>query len=103
MAVETDVERAIFLEVDDFGSSATYTPLSGSPSTISGLFDNEYLAVDAGGSVPVAMQQPMFTCLTSAVSSAQEGDTLLISTTTYKVTNVQPDGQGMTVLMLQEQ
>jgi len=103
MAVETDVERAIFVGTDDFGVSASYTPVGGSATTISGLFDKEYIAVDSGGSVPVAMQQPMFTCLTSSVSSAQENDTLVISSVTYKVRVVQPDGQGMTVLILEEQ
>ena len=39
MAVETDTERAIFLDTDDFGSSATFTDVSaGTSSTIKGIF-----------------------------------------------------------------
>ena len=42
MAVETDTERAIFFDTDDFASSATFTDVSaGTSSTIKGIFDKE--------------------------------------------------------------
>ena len=41
MAIETDTERAIFFDSDDFASSATFTDVSaGTSSTIKGIFDN---------------------------------------------------------------
>ena len=76
MAVETAVERAIFVGIDDFGVSATYTPVGGQASTISGIFDNDYIEVDTGGNVGFAVLQPRFLCQTSDVSTATK--TLLL-------------------------
>lgn len=103
MAVETAVERAIFLSTNDFGVSATYTPVGGQASTISGIFDNDYIEVDTGGNVGFAVLQPRFLCQTSSVSTATENATLVISSTTYKVKIVKPDGVGMTELILEKQ
>jgi len=102
MAVESADDRAIFLSVDDFGVSATYTHAAVS-KTISGIFDNDFVEVDAGGTIPFAMQQPRFLTRTSDVSAAVEDDTLVISGVTYKIKVVQPDGTGMTNLILEKQ
>ena len=55
MAVETDIERAIFVEIDDFAVAATYNG-----GTVNGIFDKEYLELDSGGSVAFAVNQPRF-------------------------------------------
>ena len=70
MAVESATDRAVFVDIDDFGSAATYTPSGGSASTVNGIFDNDFIEVDAGGGVGVALQQPRFHCRTADVSSA---------------------------------
>jgi hypothetical protein len=98
MAVETDIERAIFLEVDDFAVAATYDG-----GTINGIFDKEYLELDSGGTVAFAVNQPRFVCRTSDVSTAAEGDAIVISATNYVIKVVQDDGTGMTTLVLEEQ
>jgi len=102
MAVETATERAIFFDVDDFGVAATYTASGGSPATVNGIFDNEFFEVEAGGTVAVAMEQPRFTCRTSDVSSAAEGDAITINSIDYTIRVVQVDGTGVTVLVLEE-
>lgn len=102
MAVETATERAIFFDTDDFGVAATYTPDGGSPTTVNGIFDNEFFEVGAGGEVAVAMEQPRFTCKTSDVSSAAEGDAITINSIDYIIRVVQIDGTGITVLVLEE-
>lgn len=101
MAVETDIERAIMLA--DFGVSVSYTPSGGSASTITGIFDSQYQAVETGGEVAFAIEQPKLAVKTSDVSSAAEGDTVVISGVTYKVTVVMDDGTGMTDLALEKQ
>ena len=53
MAVESAADRLAMLA--DFGQSITYTAQGGSPSTITGIFDNDYAEVDAGGMVGFAM------------------------------------------------
>jgi hypothetical protein len=102
MAVETATERAIFFDPNDFGDAASYTVQGGSAVTVNGIFDNEFVEVDAGGTIPVAMEQPTFTCRTSDVSSASEGDSITIKTVNYTVRVVQSDGTGVTVLVLEE-
>lgn len=101
MAVESAADRLIFLDVDDFGTTASYTVQGGSPANITGIFDNEFIEVDAGGNVGVAVQQPRFLCRTSDVSSATEGDTITINAVNYNIRIVQDDGTGMTTLILE--
>ena len=102
MAVESAADRAIFVNVDDFGTAATYTPAGGAGSTVNGIFDNDFVEVDAGGGVTVALQQPRFHCRTADVSSAAEGDALVVSGVNYTVRVVQDDGTGMTMLVLEK-
>lgn len=102
MAVETADDRAVFVSVDDFGVAATYTPAGGVASTVNGIFDNEYIAVEAGGEVAVALQEPRFHCRTADVASAAEGDAIVINAVNYTIRIVQPDGTGMTMLVLEE-
>lgn len=102
MAVESADDRLIFLSVDDFGVSATFTH-SATTTTIRGIFDNDFIEVDTGGGVGFALQQPKFVCRTSDVSTAVEDDTLVISAVTYKIKVRQDDGTGMTTLILEKQ
>lgn len=102
MAVETDADRALFFSVDDFGVAATYTPDGGSPVTVNGIFDHEFYAADAGGTVTVAIEQPRFMCRTSDVSAAAEGDALTVNSTNYTIKVVEADGTGITMLVLEE-
>ena len=103
MAVETATELAIFFETDDFAVDATYTPVGGASSTVKGIFDSEYLEMESGGSVAFAINQTRFVCATSDVSTAAEGDAIVISATDYKIVVVQDDGTGTTTLVLEEQ
>lgn len=102
MAVESADDRAIFFSVDDFGVAATYTPSGGGAVTVNGIFDHEYFAADAGGSVVVAIEQPRFLCRTADVASAAEGDALTVNATNYTVKVVEDDGTGITNLVLEE-
>jgi len=102
MAVESADDRAIFVNVDDFGVAATYTPSGGASSTVNGIFDNDFIEVDAGGGVGVALQQPRFHCRTADVSNASEGDALVVSGVNYTIRIVQDDGTGMTMLVLEK-
>lgn len=102
MAVESAGDRAIFFSVNDFGVAATYTQIGGGAVTVNGIFDHEYFAADAGGSVAVAIEQPRFLCRTADVSSAAEGDALTVNATNYTIKVVEDDGTGITNLVLEE-
>jgi hypothetical protein len=101
MAVETDLERAVFFEANDFGVSAIYTPAGGDPVTIEGIFDDRHEEVDAGGGVPFSITSPQFHTRTADVPGALEGDTLEIGGIVYTIRVVMPDGTGLTMLQLE--
>jgi hypothetical protein len=44
--------------------------------------------------------RPQFRCLASLVATVTEGDSVTINAVSYKVANVDPDGTGMTTLVL---
>ena len=99
MAIESAGDRLAFLDADEFGIAATY---NGS-ATVYGIFENDYFDGMTEGGVSVEASQPRFSCRTADVSSAAHGDTLLLGGTTYNVVGVQPDGTGMTMLLLEDQ
>ena len=100
MVVETDTERSIFFDSDDFASSATFNDVSaGTSSTIKGIFDKESIE-QAVGEAGIIEEVPMFTCKTSDVSSATFNDTLVIDSTTYYIKELLPDGTGVTRITL---
>ena len=99
MAVEDDEMRLELLE--DFGVSATYTDTSAaSSSTVTVLFRSDFEVVDVGGGVSVESSAPVLHVRSSDVSSIAQGDTFVVDSTTYTVTSVEPDNEGMTVCRL---
>ena len=99
MAIENDAMRLDLLQ--DFGETATFTDTSsGGTSSITVILTNDYLAADPGGSVEVESSSPLAIARTSDLPSVVQGDTLLISSTTYTIKEVEPDNQGMTTVRL---
>ena len=100
---ETDDMRLQFLK--DFGvTDATFSDTSaGTTATITALLRNEYLELEVEGEVVVESSAPFAQARTSDVPNIAQGDTLLISGTTYTVVEVQLDGEGMTDLRLKAQ
>lgn len=102
MAVESADDLAVFFDADDFGTAASFTPSGGSASTVNGIFRNVFFEAEAGGNVGVVMQDPIFICRTADVSGVAEGDALTVSGTAYTIRVVEPDGTGVTRLMLEK-
>ena len=101
MAIETGIERAIMLA--DFGELVTFTPFGGSSVSITGIFDCTYEAVDSGGSVSFAVEQPRLTVKTSDVSGVAEGDSFTVRSSDYIARIVMADGTGITEIALEAQ
>lgn len=86
----TDLDTMI--DTDDFAVSATL-----GAATIRVIFDNAYAEdLEITGTNPIA------TCKASDVATASRGDTITISGTDYTIQNIQPDGTGETLLILDE-
>lgn len=88
--------------LSDFGVNVTYTK-DGNSAQVRMIFDNEYEAIDAGGGVPFAMEQPRFYTRTADVQTATDGDTITVNGTTYIIRVVMPDGTGVTELQCEKQ
>ncbi len=82
-----------------FAVAATYQ----GASTVNGIFDNEYFEDTVGQGAGAESTRPVFVCKASDVPTVAHGHTLLIGATTYHVIAVEPDGQGMTRLVLEKQ
>lgn len=64
---------------------------------VGGLFDDAYLD-------PLGMSgsQPALLCASADVSTAIHGTAVVVDLVNYTVASIQPDGTGMTRLLLQE-
>jgi hypothetical protein len=98
MGIESIDDLAIFLGVDDFGTEVKF-----GNKKFNGIFDNDFVEVDAGGGVSFATQQPRLVARSIDCAILSEDSQLVISGTTYKVKVIQPDGTGMTTLVLEKQ
>src|SRR4051794_30546043 len=102
MAVESAADRAGFLNADEFGVQATYTPAGGDGVSVTGIFDAAQISLQFEN-VPVSDAQPTFLCasedLPDAAAGGDAGDTLAISAGgSYRVIDLRPDGTGMTLV-----
>lgn len=91
-ALETSVNNAVMAHL----SNATAT-LNG--VEVVGMFDNSYHAGDIG--IGMASTQPAFTTLTAHVTGEAVGQLLVIHGTSYYVAAHEPDGTGMSLLLLE--
>lgn len=104
MAVETDTDRSTMIA--DFGSTVTFSPGDTWPNRndqtveIKGIFDNEFFEL-VGEDTRIKSSQPMLICKTSDVSDAERNSVVEIGTDKYKVVGVEPDGTGITLLLLE--
>jgi len=99
----TDIS-AVFLDTDDFADSAVWTNQATPPvvsDPIPGIFDAPAQQVNPASGM-IETTAPQLQVASSAVSGIARGDTLVISEKTYYFLYQQPDGTGMTVLILSE-
>src|SRR5262245_36015628 len=110
MAVETDADRLLFLNPDEFGVVITYAGFE----SINGILDADYFAVELGTQVPVEGARLRLICRSADLpQGGVHGDQAIITAVAttvdpallgeYLVREVQPDGTGMTTLVLERQ
>jgi len=71
--------------------------------SVKGHFENEHDPVNAGGMVEFSIQNATFQCKSSDVSAVAEGQLITIGGSSYAITDIQPDGTGVTLLILEAQ
>lgn len=96
-AREARVTAAVLAHLSNVEARIETMPLG--VVTVSGIFDNGYASAFDG---LVGAQQPTFVCDSAAVAQAEQIDTVTIGEVAYSVTNIEPDGVGMTTLRLRK-
>jgi hypothetical protein len=96
----SDIED-VFLDTDEFATSAIWTDSESEEHTIAGIFDAAGEQVNmATGLVETTM--PQLQCAISSVSGIAKGNKIVINSITYYFLYQRPDGTGMTILYLSE-
>jgi len=109
MAIETDEDRLIFFDADDFGVVAIITPASGEPRTVEGIYDapavTRGVRQDNGYSrqAEINMNSPTFRGRTSDLAGIKSGRASAeINGEMFAVHDVKHDGTGLTILELKK-
>jgi len=89
-------DLSVFFNTDEFAVVATINNVS-----VNGIFDREFVSVSSG-KVQIEGFRPVFTCATSDVSGVTEDDLVVVDTVTYRVAFPEPDGTGITRLILRK-
>lgn len=94
--VETNSDRLLML--NDFGVDVQF-----GGHTFKGIFDSPHNPIDIGGEVAFSIQESSVFMRTSDTSGIVQGSSILVDSRRYVVTDIQPDGTGMTNLVLEAQ
>ena len=82
-----------FFNVDEHATQAVLDNVA-----VAGIFDNGYAAVLGG----VATLVPQFVLAAADAARAKQGSTLrMVGGNAYRVSNIEPDGTGVTTLILE--
>lgn len=84
----------------DFAVTATYTPAAGADKMVKVIFDAVYESVSMYDGVAVSSASPAAHCKSADVVGVKANDALAIDGSTYRIAEIQPDGTGMTTLIL---
>lgn len=104
MAVESAADRAALVSSDDWGGEIEYFPLAGGMATFEAIFDSAFLQVDVSAGANIGSVGSQFECASDDLpAGAAHGDTVKIGVVFYTVSEVEPDGTGMTVVRLDKQ
>lgn len=109
MPVETEEDRALFVDADEFGCAVSWTR-GVATTAFSAIFDEEYIAIASPLLDSVAEGAgPRILCRSSDLpAGARKGDTIVVvhpvtgQATSFKAVEMMPDGTGMTSVRLQE-
>ena len=88
-------DLSVFMNAAEFATTCT---LNG--ATVTGIFDSAYLTASVGG-FGAASSQPMLTLPSASVPANPVGLSAVINAVTYLVTASEPDGTGLTRLILE--
>lgn len=88
-------DLSVFFDTAEFADTATLGGVA-----VTGIFDNAF-ALGSVGAFGMASTQPVLTLATASVPATPVGTTCVVDGTSYVVTAHEPDGTGLSRLMLE--
>ena len=86
---------------DAFATTVLYRPQVGEPVTIAAIFHAEHAEAGLAGGVPVTTTAPVLDVLLADLPvEPEEGDTLTVAGSDYRVVDIRTDGMGGAKLIL---
>lgn len=89
----TDLDD-VFLDNEEFAVDVIYNTV-----TFGGIFDDGFID-SADDGIAVESTAPQVQVKTSDVTAASHGDSITVDGTVYKIIGKQPDGTGMSLILL---
>jgi hypothetical protein len=89
-----DEDFSVYLSTNEFASDATLNGVA-----VRGIFDNAYVATEPG--MGMSSTQPLFALPTADVPANPVGKSLIVNGATYAIASHEPDGTGMSTLILE--
>jgi hypothetical protein len=92
----------VFINADEFGEAAVYQPLSGEAIDLTVIYDESYELVNPETGVGIQSNQPLIMAKSASLAGITPGtgDQVTIRNETMRVIEVQPDGRGVTKILL---
>ena len=98
MTVETAADLSAYFDTSGFGRAATFTPLAGSPVSVTVILDKPTVYADAGGlsaGIGTIGQLVAKVRESEVTGLTLKAGTLVVGTDTYTVANATLDGEGV--------
>jgi hypothetical protein len=91
----------VFHNTAEFAEEVVYFYRSGESHTLAAVFDEEHSQMDLDTGAPVIASEPTFHCPTRQFTKEPgKGDSVRIRNREFQVISVEPDGTGVTVVVL---
>lgn len=87
-------DLSVFFNTSELATAATLDGVA-----VAGIFDNPYAQAFDG----MATAEPMYTLPSASAAGATQASLLVVQGTSYRVRSVQPDGTGLSTLLLNRQ
>ena len=92
---------SVFFDLDGFAVPFRYVPKAGKEINGNGIFDDAYFEAP-GGEVGFSASQPRLTVESAIIKNPVYGETIVTNEKYYQIVGIQPDGTGVTTLILEE-
>jgi len=92
-----------FFLTDEHATAAIFTDIKGRVTEAAVIFNNDFIGIDAGGTVIVESADPVIYYETSKILSMTHGSTFELNGLTFIVRGIEHDGTGVTLVRLEKQ